>query len=197
MSGDRQEEHLNNIQAQVNHLTALLDDILTISKAESIGLDFNPVPTDLHKLCAQAVKQIQQNTGGSHEIIFSGSPIIAVVDEKLMSQAISNLLSNAVKYSPPGSRVSLELASSGEQVILRIADEGIGIPKEDRERLFQIFHRASNVRNISGTGLGLAITRRAVEVHGGSITVESEVGEGTTFTLILPRQAEVASETSS
>jgi len=99
---------------------------------------------------------------------------------------LTNLLSNATKYSPEGSTVLFELALEKTTVILNIKDEGIGIPDEDQERLFEAFHRANNVGTIPGTGLGLAIVQKCVEQHNGSITVNSAIGAGTTFTIILP-----------
>jgi len=97
-----------------------------------------------------------------------------------------NLLSNAFKYSPPGSTVQLRLACQDNWATLRIQDQGIGIPLEDQARLFETFHRARNVGNIHGTGLGLTIVKRAVDLHQGTIAVESQVGVGTTFTVTLP-----------
>jgi signal transduction histidine kinase len=107
-------------------------------------------------------------------------------DTKLLRQAITNLLSNAVKYSPERSTVYLRLRCESEQVLIQIQDEGAGISKEDQQHLFEAFFRAKNVLSIPGSGLGLSIVRRAIEAHGGSITCESELGQGTTFTLILP-----------
>jgi signal transduction histidine kinase len=97
-----------------------------------------------------------------------------------------NLLSNAVKYSPQGGMIGFELVVSSVQAIFRIQDEGIGIPPEDQERLFESFYRASNAGTIQGTGLGLAIVKKCVDLHQGQITVESQVGVGTTFTVTLP-----------
>jgi signal transduction histidine kinase len=108
------------------------------------------------------------------------------MDEKLLRYIIGNLLSYAIKYSPQGSQVKFDLACDQQQAILRIQDEGIGIPVKDRQHLFKSFHRGSNVGTISGTGLGLAIVKSSVDLHGGQIAVESEVGVGTTFTVTLP-----------
>jgi signal transduction histidine kinase len=99
---------------------------------------------------------------------------------------LSNLLSNANKYSPDGGVVRLELTRHAETVIVRIQDEGIGIPPEDQKQLFQPFTRAKNVGAIPGTGLGLTIVKKCVEAHNGQIFVASEVGVGSTFTVTLP-----------
>ena len=97
-----------------------------------------------------------------------------------------NLLSNAIKYSPAGGSVHFDLSCEQGEVVFRIQDEGIGIPAADQARLFDSFHRASNVGTISGTGLGLAIVKKCVDLHSGKVTVKSEVGRGTTFTVMLP-----------
>ena len=107
------------------------------------------------------------------------------MDEKLIRHILSNLLSNAIKYSPKGGKVHLECVCTQEALMFHVQDRGIGIPIADQARLFDPFQRASNVGTISGTGLGLAIVKKAVELHGGNITVNSELGVGTTFTVTL------------
>jgi signal transduction histidine kinase len=108
------------------------------------------------------------------------------MDERLLRHILSNLLSNAIKYSPQAGSVRFNLICQHGEAIFHIQDEGIGIPVADQVQLFDSFHRASNVGTISGTGLGLAIVKKSVDLHGGKITVQSEVGVGTTFTVTLP-----------
>jgi signal transduction histidine kinase len=108
------------------------------------------------------------------------------MDEKLLRSILGNLLSNAIKYSPQGSTVQLRLTCQENQAVFQVQDQGIGIPNADKQRLFESFHRASNVGTVSGTGLGLTIVKNCVDLHGGAIDVESEVGRGTTFTVTLP-----------
>ena len=103
-----------------------------------------------------------------------------------MRQVITNFLSNALKYTPAGKQVFIELSTQEDTAVLCIRDEGIGIPAADLENLFEPFHRAANVGTISGTGLGLAIAWRMVKMHGGHITVCSEVDAGSTFCVYLP-----------
>jgi signal transduction histidine kinase len=109
-----------------------------------------------------------------------------MMDERLLRHILNNLLSNAVKYSPPGSEVTFVLERRDENVAIEIQDRGIGIPPEDQPRMFESFHRASNVENRPGTGLGLAIVKKAVELHGGQINLKSAPGAGTRFTVVLP-----------
>ena len=108
------------------------------------------------------------------------------LDKKLMRQIINNLLSNAVKYSPDSTPITLDLSKTDATLILQVSDRGIGIPEADLKHLFEPFHRAANVGTIAGTGLGLAITQESVEMHGGLLFVESQLGLGTTFTVQIP-----------
>ena len=108
------------------------------------------------------------------------------MDEKLLRQILENLLSNAIKYSPNGSTVEFTLSRHQNQAVFQIRDQGIGIPTEDQQRLFETFHRASNVGTVAGTGLGLAIVKKCVDIHQGQIAMDSEIGVGTTFTVTLP-----------
>ena len=104
----------------------------------------------------------------------------------MLGHILGNLLSNAIKYSPTGSTVRFTLTFDDTLAVFRIQDQGIGIPPADLPHLFESFHRATNVGNIQGTGLGLAIVKNCVEIHHGEITVKSEIGLGTIFTVTLP-----------
>ena len=104
----------------------------------------------------------------------------------MMRQIINNLLSNAIKYSPGDKPVSATLAHRNDALVFEVSDEGIGIPAADLNHIFQPFHRAANVGNISGTGLGLVIAKESVELQGGILTVTSQEGKGTTFTVNIP-----------
>jgi PAS domain S-box-containing protein len=181
-------DSLDMIQNQVQHMAAMLNDVLTVGRSESGQLAFQPEQVDIVELCQQIVVEVQSACKEPHPIEWSYQceTTTFVVDKKLVRQIVVNLLSNALKYSPVESSVRFELTCQPEELILRVADEGIGIPEEDQERLFQAFHRAGNVGAVSGTGLGLAIARHAVDLHGGEIVCESEVGAGTTFTVTLP-----------
>ena len=134
-------------------------------------------------------------TASTHTIAFGAEYKIttAYMDEKLLRQILTNLLSNAIKYSPEGDSVNFDLICEQKEAIFRIQDRGIGIPAVDRDQLFNSFHRASNVGTISGTGLGLAIVKRSVDLHGGKITLESEVEVGTTFIVTLPLNQQLIS----
>ena len=183
----KRAQHLAAIATQVHHLTHILDDILVISRAETVGIKTQFRPIQLERLC-QSVLHDSEALFIDHPVNFSsnGENIIANVDEKLMRQALTNLLSNATKYSSAGSAIDFHLSSQGENAVIQVRDYGVGIPEEDQKRVFDIFHRAQNIDHLPGIGLGLAIVRQAAQLHGGDIEVESKLNEGTTFTLRLP-----------
>jgi PAS domain S-box-containing protein len=193
MTDEQKIERLDQIQAQVRSLTNLLEDILTISRAETVGLEFKPEPLNLELLCRDVVDEVRVTARKTHQVVFScsGNCDGVILDKKLLRQAIVNLLSNAVKYSPNGGTVRFDVECEDGQVILRVTDEGIGIPEDDQQHLFETFHRAKNVGTIPGTGLGLAIVKEAVKLHRGTISFESQLNAGTTFTIRLPRSADV------
>lgn len=185
---DKKLKHYNRIEAAVKRMTALLDDVLLYSKAEAGKLEFNPAPLVLKNLCSDLVEELQLGIGEKHKItwVYSGPCHNCCMDEKLLLHILTNLLSNAIKYSPSGTTVFFSCSCENAEVIFEIKDEGIGIPPEDQARLFESFYRAKNVEDIPGTGLGLAIVKKSVELHGARITVNSEVGVGTTFRVTLP-----------
>ncbi len=180
--------HLQRIQTATKHMTNLVSGVLFMSKAEAKCVEFNPVPLNLAQLCQELVAQLQLEAKEHTTIAFSsrGNHPDACLDEKLLRQILTNLLSNAMKYSPHGGTIQFNLEYISDTVAFRIQDTGIGIPIEDQSRLFESFHRASNVGTIPGTGLGLTIVKKCVDLHGGQINVTSEVGAGTTFTITLP-----------
>ena len=195
---ERRLKHYRRIQSEVYTLTQLVSDVLTLSKVEAGKQEFNPSPLNLEQLCRELVEDLQLTLGSEHTLTLicqgdcrletpgTGSMTSPCMDEKLLRYIINNLLSNAIKYSPKGSTIQFDLICDRTTAILRIQDQGIGIPLEDQQHLFESFYRGSNVGAISGTGLGLAIVKNSVSLHGGKIAVESEVGVGTTFTVTLP-----------
>ena len=159
-----------------------------LARMQARRVEFNPVKLDLDALFRSVLDEFQSQAEITHRLEYTVSEgrQEVLLDRKLMRQILSNLLSNAIKYSPEATSVSIHLAYTASEVILKISDEGIGIPKADLPHLFEPFHRAANVGTISGTGLGLVITREAVDLHGGTITVESQQGVGTTFLIRIP-----------
>jgi PAS domain S-box-containing protein len=185
---NRRLQHLHRIQIAVGSMVQLLDDVLIIGRADAGRLEFKPATLDVVQFCHDLVEEMQLGIGAHHVITFShqGECAEGYMDEKLLRQILSNLLSNAIKYSRQGSAVRLELVCQEGKATFRVRDEGIGIPLEDQPRLFESFHRAGNVGSIPGTGLGLTIVKKSVDLHSGTIAVDSRVGEGTTFVVTLP-----------
>jgi PAS domain S-box-containing protein len=188
MNEEQKTKRFTKIRDQITHMTKMLDDVLTVGKLEGGAIELKLEMFDLNALFTEIVSEFQQ-TEPACQIVYSGAGECDAIsaDPKLTRQIITNLLSNAIKYSPEGSTVNLTLGCDEDKIVWQVKDEGIGIPVEDQERLFEPFHRAANVGTISGTGLGLAITKRAVELHGGEIICESKTDSGTTFTITMPR----------
>ncbi len=187
MDAAKRRDRLERIQQQVVHLVEMLDDILILDKAETVGANFQPETVDLLAFCKALVAEVQP-AASTHKIQFTHNAHSAPVevDPKLLRRALVNLITNAVKYSPGRDRILVDLNCGENEITLRVQDAGIGIPEADQPHLFEVFHRASNVGDISGTGLGLPIVKQAVEAHGGHISFQSRVNVGTTFTITLP-----------
>jgi PAS domain S-box-containing protein len=190
-TNEKKHQHLRRIQSSVHHLTKLVSDVLILDKAEAGKLEFNPTILDVIALCRELVEELPLATPDqiAFQFVRQQEYTQVFLDEKLLRQMLTNLLSNAIKYSHPQGTVNFALICEQNEVTFRIQDNGIGIPPEDQERLFESFHRASNVGVIPGTGLGLAIVKKCVDLHGGQISVESAVSVGTTFTVTLPRSS--------
>ncbi|MFD2937881.1 PAS domain-containing sensor histidine kinase [Spirosoma flavum] len=188
------EKHLGVISQQIKDVDELLTDLLTMGKIEAGKVAFHPRWVDTRVLCQQVIDShfIHQIDGRVVQLLVEGVPHTTFLDEKLLGHALVNLLSNAFKYSRNDPRLVLHFTS--ETVMIQVIDTGIGIPASDLSSLFQTFFRASNSKGIQGTGLGLVIAQQFVELQGGTLTVQSEEGIGTTFTIILPNGAPELSE---
>jgi PAS domain S-box-containing protein len=188
MDAGEKDEVLQSIEAGVQRMTTMLDRVLLIGKTDAQMLEFRPREIDLQALCArlaEEAKAAQQASACDVVTAFESARPRGQFDEKLLGHAIGNLLSNAIKYSPGGGKVRFTVADRGERIVFSVADEGMGIPPEEVPHLFSAFHRASNVGDIQGTGLGLMIVKKSVELHGGQIEVQSELGKGTRFTVVI------------
>ncbi|MBI5930810.1 MAG: PAS domain S-box protein [Chloroflexi bacterium] len=189
LSDSDKRDWLGKITDQVTQLNEMVDEVLAIGRLESEKFEFTGVILDLNQFCVSFVQEMRL-IRNSHIIIYTcqmpDKCREVVVDAKLLKQILTNLLTNAMKYSPAGSSIQLTLDCIGDQAVLQIQDQGIGIPEKALDHLFEPFYRANNVGNITGTGLGLAIVKRAVDLHGGTISCTSVVNLGTTFTVTIP-----------
>lgn len=185
---DKQVTHLQRIQSAVHTMRELLDDVLVIGRSDAGKLAMHPERLDPAAVIGAIIDEVRHGEGHGHIITLDTdeAPAAALADAGLIRHACTNLLSNAVKYSDPGSTIRVRVWAADEALHLTVADNGIGIPAEDQERLFDSFHRAGNVGTVSGTGLGLAIVHRAVAAHQGQVDFHSEVGVGSTFHITLP-----------
>ncbi|HBE20942.1 MAG TPA: hybrid sensor histidine kinase/response regulator [Cyanobacteria bacterium UBA11149] len=187
-SPEKKQRHFQRIQESVHHLTKLVNDMIFIDQAQTRKLEFHPAPLDVVRLISEIVEAFRCELTDEYSILFQ-SPVICqkpILDRDLLEIIISNLLSNAIKYSPNGGPILLELIYQESEIAIRVSDKGIGIPTKDKPHLFKSLFRGSNIDLTPGVGLGLVIVKEAVDLHGGKISVESEVGVGTTFTVILP-----------
>ena len=192
LTEEEQQAKYDRVQSQIRIMANMLDDILVIGQVESGKFKYDPVPLDVISFCHSIVSEMKSTavSGQSVSIAEKGPCTNGIVDPNLLRHILVNLLSNAIKYSPAGTRSgAFSVRCDADQVTFQIRDQGIGIPQADQARLFEAFHRAGNVGSIPGTGLGLAIVKRSVDLHEGTIAVDSEVNAGTTFTVTLPQGA--------
>ncbi len=188
ISEEERLESLARISNGVHHMTGLLEDLLMFGRAESGEIRPKKSPLKIRSWCADFAAQVQERYGKKHTLLYA-PPVREqeyVVDEGMMRQILDHLLSNADKFSPDGAPVYFNVNLEDDRVIINVQDSGIGIPRDDLPRIFEPFHRGTNVGNIGGTGMGLAIVQKMVVFLNGSITVESDIGKGTSFTVILP-----------
>jgi signal transduction histidine kinase len=179
---------LTSIETQINSITRLVDELLDVSKIQAGQLEYRQETVDLDALLRELADTMQQ-THPSHRIVLHGALQTSLLgDRDRLGQVFTNLLSNAIKYAPDAQTVEMDLSASPETVTIRVRDHGLGIPREQREKIFERFYRASGPqqRAIPGLGMGLYIVAEIIKRHGGTIVVDSEVGKGSTFTVTLP-----------
>ncbi len=182
--------HYNKIQNAVQYMISMLDEVLVLSRSERGKIDFNPSSINLRDFSADIIEQIKIQALPNHNIIYDYKlryqNIIA--DPKLLNHILSNLLTNSIKFSPSGGDITLLIEDENEFIKFTIKDNGIGIPREDINNLFEPFFRAQNTTGIKGTGLGLSIVKSYVELHKGKISLESEPGKGTKFFVRIKKE---------
>ena len=189
---EKREKHFSRIRSSVQHLTNILNDFLSIDKLEEgkVNVLLKPcnVPVEMEDLVdemrqsAKSLQQIEYQHSGGEQVY---------CDKQVLKNIFNNLLSNAIKYSGEDGKILVETAVSDEHWTITVTDNGIGIPKEEQNHLFDRFFRARNATNIQGTGLGLSIIGKYVDLLGGHITFESEENEGTSFKVRLPVNPEL------
>jgi signal transduction histidine kinase len=193
MVGDvnaKQAEYLDDILSSGNHLLALINDVLDLSKVEAGQVELQVAPFSLQDALERGVSMVREQAtteGVQVSLHKNGGLDVVSGDERRIRQVIFNLLSNAVKFTPSGGQVDVSAARVDGEMRVSVADSGPGIAAEDLERIFEEFQQTeAGARQHEGTGLGLALSKRFVEMHGGRIWCESEVGKGSTFEFTLP-----------
>ncbi len=187
---DVQKVALKNAIDSNLHMEELVRVLLNISRIESGRIKIEPELADLKKLCEEVIKELCPLTEEKSIVVSVTSAYdqLINVDTGMIKEVYKNLLTNAIKYSESGSKISVRIAKVKEEVVVNVSDSGVGIPIGEQSRIFEKFYRASNVvkKVLEGTGLGLYLTKQIVEIAGGKIGFESEVGIGSTFWFSLP-----------
>ncbi len=187
----KQEEYLQDILESGRHLLSLINDILDLSKVEAGRMELEPAHVDLRQVLEDGRTMLRERAarhGIELLLDVADGPDMVEADERKVKQILFNLLSNAVKFTPAGGRVGIQMARHGDVVQIDVWDTGVGISAADQQRVFQEFQQVGgpSAQKAEGTGLGLALAKKLVELHGGRIWVESEIGQGSRFTFTLP-----------
>ncbi|MGF1490515.1 MAG: ATP-binding protein [Prochloraceae cyanobacterium] len=189
LDNQKKTEVFQHLRRNILRMNQLLDDVLIIGRQEMGQLKFKPISLNLEGFCRILISEIKTvfiDKKQPINFVYREEKKYFNLDPKLLDHILSNLLSNACKYSPENSTIDFEIYSQNLELVFIIRDRGIGIPAKDLPKLFEPFYRASNVSEIEGTGLGLAIVKEYVNIHRGSIAVESQENCGTSFTITLP-----------
>jgi signal transduction histidine kinase len=189
---EKQEEYVEDILSSGNHLLALINDVLDLSKVEAGQIELEVAPFSLREAVERGVVMIRERASKNGVALAAEvEPEAQVVtaDERRIRQILFNLLSNAVKFTPAGGRIDVSAARVDAEIQVAVADTGAGIASQDLDRIFEEFQQTdAGAKQQEGTGLGLALSKRLVELHGGRIWVESELGVGSRFVFTLPAE---------
>jgi PAS domain S-box-containing protein len=191
----RQAQRLNVIERQAAHMVRLVDDLLDVSRISRGIVELKREVIDVAPLLAQAIEAATPGLEGAHHCMsvkLPKSPALVYADPARLIQVVTNLLNNAAKYTPDGGNIELSAWTQDSLVIIELADNGLGIPPEDQVRLFDLFTQLPHTGNKAhgGLGIGLSLVKSLVEMHGGTVTVQSAgLNQGSTFRIELPRMA--------
>jgi len=185
-------EHLESISRSADRLTELVDDLLDMSRLEAGLMNLERIPNGISKLIQEGADEAKLRAEGHRIVLVMPKRLPRLnIDAKRIRQVLDNLIDNAIKYSKKGTKVVISAQRVGQELLISVADQGMGIPTEELPRVFDRMHRVEHrlTRMVPGAGLGLAISKRLVEAHGGRIWLESEEGKGSTFSFALPLDA--------
>jgi signal transduction histidine kinase len=184
---DKCARHITKITESVKHMSSMLEDLLSLGKLEEGLIQAKFEEFDFNKFVTEVISEMQELAKKGQKIELHNSINVEPhTDKRLLKNVLLNLIGNAIKFSEENSAITIESKVADGLMHIAVTDSGIGISEEDREHLFQRFFRAQNAANIQGTGLGLHIITKYLELLNGSISIESELGKGSTFTIKIP-----------
>jgi len=187
---ERQDDYLRDIWSSGKHLLELLNDILDLSKIEAGQMVLNRSEFVVRESLEYCMSMVRERAVQQRVLLnLAVDPEVGLIDADRLRfrQVVLNMLSNAVKFTPEGGRVDVSASLRGQDLVVLVADTGVGVPAEDHERIFDAFQQGGrSTGQVEGTGLGLTLSKRILELHGGRIWVESEAGKGSTFGIALP-----------
>ena len=194
MPRELQEEFMRDMNHEIDRLTGIITDLLTLTRMDNRQDAMKTEDLDLSALTEEIIRLLRPVAEKRKQQLESRvTPGLRMTgDGSKLNQVLYNLVDNALKYTQDGGTVRVSLEEADERLIWRVKDNGVGIPEEDVEHIFDRFYRVDKARSreTGGTGLGLSIVKQMVSLHGGTITVESRMGEGSCFTVTLPKNRE-------
>lgn len=198
MPAELRTEFMQDMDHEIDRLTGIITDLLTLTQMDNHHMELHLKTISLSQLTEDTLRLLKPMADKRQQTLAGriAPGIVAQADDSKLGQALYNLTENAVKYTPNGGAITVTLRREGKRAIWQVQDNGVGIPKEDQAHIFDRFYRVDKARSreTGGTGLGLSIVRQMVTLHGGEVTVESEPGKGSTFTVSLPIQGEEAAK---
>ena len=194
MPEELRSEFLSDMNHEIDRLTSIVTDLLTLTKLDSHAMELHTTTVDLTELTRETLRLLQPTADKRHQLLTGRvtEGVSLTADASKLGQIIYNLTENAIKYTPDGGQVTVSLFTRGKNAVITVEDNGVGIPKADQAHIFERFYRVDKARSreTGGTGLGLSIVHQLVTLHGGRVRVASEPGSGSTFTVELPLSAE-------
>lgn len=188
LTPDLRRKHLGRIQGAIQRMLTLIDDVVLFNRLEFEPVEISLAPVCLSSVMDHAVAEVKAATSPPHPIrvTLQGDYLQPVTDASLVGTVVTNLISNAIKFSPDGTPIEVTVDSAADQFSITVEDHGIGIPAPELEKIFEPFFRASNTLNIQGVGMGMAIVQKCLDLLSATAQVESQVGQGTLFTVTFP-----------